>query len=165
MNICTIRKALLNTTVSAALPLALFTCGGSDSMSRSDTFHETDSVTSSIFALGTRTESVEGAFRVRVISTGVSSGFVKLNDEELLGPSDFHNTSFDRTIVVALNDENTIEYEIRGQPGDQICVRVFELNDDDSEAGIYEGCVDRTAGPPNNVDVVITPVPTPTPIS
>lgn len=137
-------------------------CGGSDTLSNSDSFQATDTVTSSIFTA----KSVSfpaGTYRLRVISTGVSSGFVKLNDEEILGPSDFHNKSFDETVGITLQDENTIEYEIRGKPGDQLCVRVFELNDDDSERGIYEGCVDRTAGPPNNVEVVISPTPTPTP--
>jgi hypothetical protein len=67
-------------------------------------------------------------------------------------------------MTVALQDENTIEVEVRGSPGDQLCVRFYEvLVDPPSERGIFEGCVDRTAGPPNNVTVVITATPTPTP--
>ncbi len=157
------RSIQLGALIVTHMGLWTLGCGGSDTMSGSDTFHATDTVTHSVFTLSTRDVSVAGNFDLRVISTGVSSGFVKLNDQELLGPSDFHNKSFDQTIVITLQDENTIEYEIRGKPGDQLCVRVFQLNDDESERGIYEGCVDRTAGPPNNVDVVITLTPTPTP--
>lgn len=144
--------------LSFSLSLGILSCGNSDSMSMTDTFRATDNVTDSIFGQGV----VTGDFRLKVISTGVSSGFVKLNDEQLLGPSDFHNQSFEVTLPVGLFLENTIEFEIRGKPGDQLCVRVFEVETDDSERGIYEGCVDRTAGPPNNVEVVIAFTPTPT---
>lgn len=156
-----IRLAIL---MAGPISISGFGCGDSDTMSGADTFRATDTVTTSIFTQ-TSDDTVEGTFRLRIISTGVSSGFVKLNDEEILGPSDFHNKSFDQTTVISLFDENTIEYEIRGQPGDQICVRVYEITEDEDnpERGIYEGCVDRSAGPPNNVDVVFTPTPTPTP--
>ena len=157
------RTIQLTFLMVAQCALLSFGCGSSDTLSGADTFRATDSVTNSIFGLRTTGDAAEGNFRLRVVSTGVSSGFVTLNDEELLGPGDFHNRSFDQTIVITLLDENTIQYEIRGKPGDQLCVRVYELNDDDSERGIYEGCVDRSAGPPNNVDVVITPTTTPTP--
>ncbi|HLG18409.1 MAG TPA: hypothetical protein VI895_01170 [Bdellovibrionota bacterium] len=150
------------------LALATSRCSN-DTMGFSETFRADDLVTNSIFkkdsrAQGTGTgDEVSGEFRLTVVSDGVSSGFVKLNDSDIMDPSDFHNDSFEKTIEVNLFEENTIEVEIRGQPGDQLCVRVFEIENDESERGIFEQCVDRTAGPPNNVSVVISPTPTPTP--
>jgi hypothetical protein len=146
--------------------LFLSSCGDSDSNGFTESFRADENVTSSIFAHGANDdghEPVVGDFRLKVVSSEVSSGFVKLNDEELLGPSDFHNVSFEQLFYVTLYDENEVEVEVRGSPGDQLCVRFYEVLEDESERGIFERCVDREAGPPNNVSVVITPTPTPTP--
>ncbi len=130
-------------------------CGGDEeTQGFNEMFLHTDTVSSSIFDQSLL--PVVGDFEVVVISRGVSSGFVRLNGEDLMRSNDFHNDSFEKTLSVGLLDQNLLEVELRGSPGDQLCVRVYEVDgDDQSERGIYERCVDREAGPPNQVSVII----------
>ena len=147
---------------SIYLPLlfVLAACGSDDNMGFSDTFNASDTVTTSIFSQTDADQQLaDRNFFLKVVSTGVSSGFVTLNESDLYTPSSFRNTSFEQTFSVDLQDENTLEVEIRGQPGDQLCIQVYEEFDDPEEEDqiIYERCVDREAGPPNSVSVVIGP--------
>ncbi len=99
-------------------------------------------------------DPTDADFRMTIASMGVSSAFVKLNGDELFGPSDFHNKSFEKTVRVSLltNNQNEIEVEVRGSPGDQLCVRIYEVTGDGLPNEFFNRCVDRTAGPPNHVD-------------
>ncbi len=156
------RRMIKRSTWWVGILLALAGCGGSDGNGGfTDTFRATDTVAHSIFAQSAT--PVAGDFRLTVVSMGVSSGFVKLNDDQLFGPSDFKNNSFEETLPVTLFEENTISVEVRGSPGDQLCAKVFEVITGQPDRVIFERCVDRAAGPPNHVDVVIDITPTPTP--
>ena len=141
--------------------LAGIGCGGSSgNMDFTDTFKSSDTVTDTIFAAQVRNASVvSGDFRMTVASSGVSSGFIKLNDNELYGPSDFHNQDFETTTAIQLEDENTIAVAVRGKPGDQLCVRIFEVLAELPDRTIYERCADRAKGKPVIITDTITPTP------
>ncbi len=132
----------------------IMSCGSQEpTLIFSDTFNADNTVTDSIFSK--TVYKIEGTFKMKLISVGVSSGFIKLNDIELMKPNDFKNDSFMQILDIDLENENTIEVEVRGKPGDQLCVQVYEIENDQTERIIYERCVDREAGPPNNVTVII----------
>ena len=138
--------------IASLLPFLAAGCGDANDQGFVDTFSVNDRVSSALVTEG-ETDLEDGRY-LYVVSTGVSSAHLDLNDVRLLGPSDFKNRGFERTFDVELEDENTIEVSLRGSPGDQLCVSVFEIDSSDSEEPervIYERCVDREAGPPNVV--------------
>ena len=121
---------------------------GSNSQGFSDSFRLSETVSNGVVL---QSINIEGDFRITVTSFGVSSGFVRLNDKSLATPDNFKNVFSENTLVIDLMEDNTIEVEIRGQPGDQLCVRIYEIQSDGVERDIFVRCVDRQAGPPNNV--------------
>ena len=130
--------------------VGLTACGSEDDPSEfSARFSRSDAV-DSIFATPS-TEDLAPGFYLTLMSFGVSSAKVTLNDEALFRPSDFHNRDFSRTQKVELLDNNTLDAVVRGSPGDQLCVHVFEVEDDEEPVSrtLFEECVDRRAGPPN----------------
>jgi hypothetical protein len=133
-----------------ALLVGFVSCGD-NTMGFKETFKADDTVENSLFSFSAwqQVGNLEGDYKLLLVSDGVSSAFVKLNDEELFSPDDFHNTYYEKTIDVDVEETNTIEAEIRGSPGDQLCVRIFEVLEDETERGVFEQCVDREAGPPN----------------
>ena len=124
--------------------------GGQNYWELSGAFSRTDAV-NSIMA-DTAPDSLAAGYYLTMVSHGVSSGEVRLNNEILFGPSDFKNNDRQETLSVDIDWENTISATIRGKPGDQLCVRVFEVpvDETDPETTLFEDCVDRSAGPPNS---------------
>ena len=124
-----------------------FSCGDPDSALFRDTFEalSKDSVVLS------EDGHLEGNFILTLKSYGLSSGFVRLNSDEILSPSDFKNADFERHINVGLYNTNTIEAEVRGKPGDKLCLSVYEDQVEGPDRLIYERCLIRTTGKPNGL--------------
>lgn len=84
-----------------------------------------------------------------VASKGVSSARITLNDEEIFGPSDFHNKNITLEESVNLKSgTNTLSVRLAGSPGDQLLIRIYNCSTDPSTL-LYETVVNRTAGQPN----------------
>lgn len=144
-------RALTILTI-ALISIGFMYCGSeSKEMGFTESFRADDTVSESIFEKSEG--SLDGIFKMMIVSKGISSGYIKLNDNDIKGPSDFKNVDFNETLDVDLFDKNTIEVEVRGKPGDQLCVQIYEIEEGEDIRVIFERCVDREAGPPNKESI------------
>ena len=89
-----------------------------------------------------------GCFVLRAIATGVSAAWVKLNGEEVLAPSEFHNTDVVLNRDVSLNEgNNVLELRIAGSPADSLKVQIWNCTEDPSVL-LFEKELVRTTGKP-----------------
>ncbi|MEZ4273386.1 MAG: hypothetical protein R3C68_18710 [Myxococcota bacterium] len=130
----------------------LSACGDADNSNEISAAFSRDDTEVSVMADPSAGDLPPGTY-LTLASSGVSSANVSLNDRPLFQPSDFHNRDFVSTQSVDLDQTNTIYASVRGSPGDQLCVRVFEIFDEpeNETQTFFEECIDRQAGPPNTV--------------
>jgi hypothetical protein len=86
---------------------------------------------------------------LRVISAGVSSARVILNEETVFGPGSFHNEEnviLDKHVNL-LDGSNNLSVRLAGSPGDYLIVQVWNCSKDPAEK-LFEMKVTRTTGAP-----------------
>ncbi len=69
-------------------------------------------------------------FTLHIANNGVSSAVISINGTQILGPSDFspNVSALDRSLTLAIN--NTIQVQLRSQPGTSITLSVIGVDND-----------------------------------